>query len=139
MSLSLSSLEKAVDALERSVRLADAEMENFHPDLQDTVRAGVIQNFEVAYEQSWKMIQRWLTENRSPEEAGNPRTRKDLFRWAAKLGLIENPEPWFRYGESRNLTAHTYDQNKAEEAYRIAGEFIADVKYLLHQLEELND
>ena len=139
MSLSLTSLEKAVSALERSVRISGEEMNNLHPDLQETVRAGVIQNFEVSYEQSWKMIQRWIKENQSSEEAENSRTRKDLFRWAARLGLILDPEPWFEYGESRNLTAHTYDQDKAEEAFRIAGEFVADAKYLLQQLEKLND
>ena len=126
-------------SLERSIRIVDTEMEHLHPDLQETVRAGVIQNFEVAYEQSWKMVQRWLKENQSPEEAGNPRTRKDLFRWAARMGLIQNPEPWFGYGESRNLTAHTYDQDKAEEAFRVAGKFISDAKFLLLQLEKLND
>ena len=139
MSLQLDSLKKAIDSLQRSVKITEAEMQNLHPDLQETVRSGVIQNFEVAYEQSWKMIQRWIKENQSPEEAENPRTRKDLFRLAARLGLIEDPLPWFQYGESRNLTAHTYDQDKAEEAFRVATVFLSDAIWLLRQLEKLND
>lgn len=139
MSLSLDSLKKSIDALRRSVNVADTELKNLHPDLQETVRAGVIQNFEVAYEQCWKMIQRWIKENRSTEEAENPRTRKDLFRLAARQGLIADPIPWFEYGESRNLTAHTYDQDKAEEAFQIARKFVADAQYLLDQLGRMND
>ena len=139
MSLSLDSLKKSIDALRRSVNVADTELKNLHPDLQETVRAGVIQNFEVAYEQCWKMIQRWIKENRSTEEAENPRTRKDLFRLAARQGLIADPIPWFEYGESRNLTAHTYDQDKAEEAFQIARKFVADAQYLLDQLGQMND
>ena len=139
MSLNLDSLNKSIEALQRSVNIAGAEMENMHPDLQETVRAGVIQNFEVAYEQCWKMIQRWIKENRSATEAENPRTRKDLFRLAARQGLIADPIPWFEYGESRNLTAHTYDQDKAEEAFLIANKFVADAQYLLDQLVQMND
>jgi len=67
-------------------------------DMRETVRAGVIQNFEVAYEQCWKMIQRWIKENKTSEEAEHPRTRKDLFRMAARCGLIDDPLPWFAYG-----------------------------------------
>jgi len=36
------------------------KLEPISKDMQDTLRAGVIQNFEVAYEQSWKMLQRWI-------------------------------------------------------------------------------
>lgn len=139
MSLSLNSLKKSIDALHRSVKISDTEMKDLHPNLQETVRAGVIQNFEVAYEQSWKMIQRWIKENRSAEEAENPRTRKDLFRMAARDGLISDPLLWFGYGESRNLTAHTYDQDKAEEVFQTARKFVVDAQYLLDQLGQMND
>ena len=139
MSLNLDSIEKSIDALQRSVNISEAEMMNLNPDIKETVRAGVIQNFEVAYEQCWKMIQRWIKENRSTAEAENPRTRKDLFRLAARQGLIADPIPWFEYGESRNLTAHTYDQDKAEEAFLIAKKFVADAQYLLDQLVQTND
>jgi len=105
----------------------------------ETIRAGVIQNFEVAYEQCWKMIQRWLKENRSPVEAENPRTRKDLFRFAARNNLIVDPVSWFTYGEARNMTSHTYDEKKALSVYKTAGQFLCDAQYLLRQLESMND
>ena len=61
MSLHLESLAKSIDILERSVRTA-GRIDDSDKDLQETVRAGVIQHFEVAYELSWKMIKRWIKE-----------------------------------------------------------------------------
>ena len=139
MSLNLDSLKKSIDALQRSILVAETQMSGLNLDIQETIRAGVIQSFEVAYEQSWKMIQRWIKNNQSAVEAENPRTRKDLFRMAASYGLIKGPLPWFQYGESRNLTAHTYDQEKADDVYHIAQRFLPDACYLFEQLELLND
>jgi nucleotidyltransferase substrate binding protein (TIGR01987 family) len=139
MSLDLSSLQKSISALSRSIASADTHMASLDQDMQDTVRAGVIQHFKVAYEQCWKMIQHWIKENRTPEDAENPRTRKDLFRLAARLNLIADPMPWFTYGESRNLTSHTYDQEKAISVYEVAMTFIGDAEYLFKQLESMND
>ncbi len=133
--LDLTSLEKSIDALERSINAANANMETLGADMQDTVRAGVIQNFEVAYEQCWKFIQRWIRENRTPEDADNPRTRKELFRLAANYGLIPNPAPWFTYGDARNLTSHTYNIEQAQAAYSVAQGFLKDAKILLKRLE----
>lgn len=137
--LDLSSLKKSVEALERSYETARLGMDSFGEDLRLTVRAGVIQNFEVAYEQCWKFIQRWLRENRVPEEADLPRTRKELFRLAARHGLIPDPLPWFEYGEARNLTSHTYDKSQADLVYAAAGRFIPEARALLARLEKLND
>ena len=108
-------------------------------DLRETVRAGVIQNFEVAYEQCWKFIQRWIRENRTPEDADHPLTRKELFRLAARYGLITDPLPWFEYSDARNLTSHTYDAKQAEVVFAVAGHFSIDAQYLLKQLKERND
>ncbi len=141
MALELKSLKKAIGALERSVTIVDtaAKVESLDDALQETIRAGIIQNFEVAYEQCWKFTQRWLRENRTPEDADHPRTRKELFRVAARHGLIEDPLPWFAYGDARNLTSHSYDEETAESVYQTAVQFIADAKLLLAKLEALND
>jgi nucleotidyltransferase substrate binding protein (TIGR01987 family) len=139
MALELESLCKAVDALERSLGVAGKSMSSFDEDMRETVRAGVIQHFEMAYEQCWKFMQRWIRENVSPEDADSQRTRKELFRMAARHGLISDPEPWFLFGEARNLTSHTYDQEQAVSVYDTAGEFLPHAKGLLARLEERND
>lgn len=139
MTLELNSLTLAVDALKRSLNAANNNMATLSVDLRETVRAGVIQNFEVAYEQCWKFIQRWIRENRTPEDADHPRTRKELFRLAARYGLITDPLPWFEYSDARNLTSHTYDAKQAEVVFAVAGHFSIDAQYLLKQLKERND
>ena len=84
MSLYLDSLAKSIDALERAIKTASS-LDTVDKDLQETVRAGVIQNFKVAYEQSWKMMKRWLEENVGATYVAGV-TRRGIFRLAA-----ENP------------------------------------------------
>lgn len=139
MPLDLNSLRMAVDAFERSFDAASKDMSSFSQDLQDTIRAGVIQNFEVAYEQCWKFIQRWIRENRTVVDADIPRTRKELFRMAARYGLISDPLPWFRFGDARNLTSHTYDQSQAASVYETAKQFLPYARELLLSMEKNND
>ncbi len=138
MPLDLSSLQRAIDALARSLRVAQA-IAQMDAELQETVRAGVIQNFEVAYELCWKFIQRWLRENRVAPEADFPRTRKDLFRLAAREGLIADPLSWFAYGDARSLTAHTYDPSQALLVYQMATQFLDDARDLAARLAAHND
>ena len=139
MALNLDSLIKSVGALRRSIETCEKNWNSISEDMQDILRAGVIQNFEVAYEQSWKMLQRWIKNNLSPEEAEHPRTRKELFRIAARKGLIQDPTAWFEYAEARNMTSHTYDENNALSVFETAKKFVLDAEFLLLKLEELND
>ena len=55
MSLQLDNLAKSIEGLERSIKTAN-RVDDSDEDLLETVRAGVIQHFEVAYELSWKML-----------------------------------------------------------------------------------
>ena len=65
MQLDLSSLRKAVESLERALRVADDEAftSGLNEDQGETVRAGVIQSFEFTYELCWKFMKRWLEAN----------------------------------------------------------------------------
>ncbi|TKJ33208.1 MAG: nucleotidyltransferase [Planctomycetes bacterium B3_Pla] len=141
MKLDISSLRKAVDSLEKTIKVSEnkilaVELDN---NVKDAIRAGVIQNFEFTYELCWKFMRRWLKENADVEEAEYPRTRKELFRLAARSGLIKEPLSWFSYSDARNLTSHTYDENKAESVYETALDFFGDARYLLDRLQERND
>ena len=140
MALDLSSLEGAVKSLETAVsRSVDRElMGGLDEATQDVIRAGVIQNFEFTFELCWKFIQRWIRINKTPEDA-EPRTRKDLFRMAARYGLIEDPTSWFGWAEARNITSHTYNKETADAVYRAAVGFVKDARFLLEQLRQTND
>jgi nucleotidyltransferase substrate binding protein (TIGR01987 family) len=141
MKLDLSSLRKAIDSLDKTLRVAENKVlaTELDEDVRDAIRAGAIQNFEFTYELCWKFMRRWLKENAGAEEAEYPRTRKELFRQAARFGLIREPLSWFSYGDARNLTSHTYDEGKAESVYETAVSFAKDAKYLLDRLQERND
>lgn len=139
MILDLSPLKDSVNALERAINAVEHNKEILKEDILEAARAGVIQNFEVTYELCWKFIQRWFKENRSPDEAESIRTKKDIFRMAARENLITDPLPWFSYAEARNLSAHTYNSKNADYIYGAAGRFLFDAKKLLSALEQVND
>lgn len=139
MALDLSSLQKAVNSLERALKVASLRINGkADTDSEEVIRAGVIQNFEFTYELCWKFIQRWLAENQNPQDAVSPVTRKELFRMAARHELIKGPENWFTYSAARNVTAHTYDTKIAEMVYAQARPLLGDAKYLLEQLGKGN-
>ncbi|MGB0680544.1 MAG: HI0074 family nucleotidyltransferase substrate-binding subunit, partial [Polyangiales bacterium] len=110
MALDLRHFRQAVVALEEAVAVSqdDDFVSQLNSAQERTIQAGVMQHFEFTYELAWKLMQRWLRINRGPGES-EPRTRKDLFRNAARAGLIADPIPWFRYAEARNTTSHTYN------------------------------
>lgn len=137
MSLQLDSLVKSIDILERSVKTV-SRVDDSDEDLQETVRAGVIHSFEVAYELSWKMIKRWLQENIGAASVDGT-TQRNLFRLAAENRLIADTERWMDYHKARNSTSHTYNEDAAENVFAEAAEFVHDVKYLLRMLETRND
>jgi nucleotidyltransferase substrate binding protein (TIGR01987 family) len=105
-----------VEALRRSVGEADKAMPIIPEGLVETVRAGVIQHFEVAYEQCWKAMRRWIEVNVG-SEAVDGVTRRELFRLAAESRLIEDIEAWMEFHHSRNNTSHTYDPKIASEVF----------------------
>lgn len=135
MALILDSLKKAIDSLSESINYSQNLPNGIS---QEIVRDSVIQRFEYTYELSWKLLQRWIKINISPEEA-DPRTKRDLFRLAAKKQMIEEPTQWFDFAEARNSSAHTYDEKNAEQVYLTAIAFLPAAEYLYKQLEQHND
>ncbi|MDO8806597.1 MAG: nucleotidyltransferase substrate binding protein [Elusimicrobiota bacterium] len=135
MPLDFSSLIKAVDSLDRALKVAAGSTDTAQ---EEVIRAGVIQNFEFTYELCWKFMRRWLELNAGAGTADGA-TRKELFRMAAESCLITGVENWFKYHAARNETAHTYDPAKAAEIYALASPFAADARKLLQILEQRND
>ncbi len=138
MALDLSSFKKAVSSLERAVNVASSreKMAELDADQKDTIRAGVIQNFEFTYELCWKMLKRRLEiDHPNPSEI-DQMSFQGLLREGGERGLIEDVEKWMEYREKRNITAHTYDRRKAESVYKTAVEFVEDAKKLLLALEK---
>jgi nucleotidyltransferase substrate binding protein (TIGR01987 family) len=104
---------------------------------KETIRAGVIQNFEFTYELCWKFLKRWLGNNLGSTYIDGV-SRRELFRLAAEHHLIDEVEAWMEYHEKRNETAHTYEKTTAEEVFQTAKKFINDAQQLLAHLKKQN-
>ena len=104
----LTQLEKAHASLQRSIAVFDRVSLGTDTDLIDTTRSGVVQNFEVAYEQSWKVLRRWMMQNLSIPDSELAQ-RRQLYRLAAKHTLINDVEAWGDFHAAGNLTSHTYN------------------------------
>ncbi|MDI6731125.1 MAG: nucleotidyltransferase substrate binding protein [Candidatus Margulisbacteria bacterium] len=137
--LDLSSLEKALASLKTALDVAcsNEQIKKMGEDIKDTIRAGVIQNFEFTYELCWKFMKRWL-ENNLGGMYVDGLNRRELFRLAAEHQLINNVETWMDYHDQRNETAHIYDKETAEEVFESAKSFLKEAEILLANLKKHN-
>lgn len=137
--LDLSSLIKAIKSLKSSLRVAGSaeQMDKMSQEARDTIRAGVIQNFEFTYELCWKFIKRWLENNLGSTNIDGV-SRRELFRLGAEHQLIKDVKAWIEYHDLRNETAHTYDEDTAEEVFEAAKKFLKDAEYLLANIQKHN-
>ena len=140
MKLDLSSLDKAVDSLDRTLKVAadGGFMDGLSDDQRDAVRAGVIQNFEFTYELCWKFMKRWLKAVAGRNDVDGI-SRRELFRIAAAERLIDDPPTWFDVHTARNRTSHTYDEAVAREVLKVALAFAPLATDLLSRIESRND
>jgi nucleotidyltransferase substrate binding protein (TIGR01987 family) len=139
MPLILESWQKSIDSLERSIgAFKHAKELSLDADILEGLKAGVVQNFEIVYEQSWKMTKRWLSANMGSEYVDGI-SRKELFRLAAKERLIDDFDAWLDFHRSRNETSHIYDQTTANEVFEKAANFLNYAKNLYVAIESKND
>lgn len=129
MALDLSPLGKAIYSLERAIIRAKQD------ELDEELRDAVIQRFEYTYELCWKMLKRQIEAEAASPTTIDQLSFRDLLREAAEKGFIDNPEIWFVYREQRNITSHTYDEEKAEQVRATAYEFINAAKKLFTKLQ----
>ena len=138
--LDLSALRSALASLEDGLDVArdTGWFSKQSSKVQNTLVAGVIQNFEFVYEVGYKMLRRQIElEAASPADVDESNFR-DVLRLAGEKGLIADVEAWFGYRQMRNITAHTYDHEKAQKVYLGTLLFIDDARALLANLEARN-
>jgi nucleotidyltransferase substrate binding protein (TIGR01987 family) len=139
MKLDLSSLRKAIESLEKTLKVAENKelAAGLDDDAKDAIRAGGIQNFEFTYELCWKFMRRWLGINVGSTYVDGV-TRRELFRLSAENRLISDVDQWMEYHDARNETAHTYNEDTADDVFETSRIFLADAKKLLEALKERN-
>lgn len=118
-----------ITALLDAKRILDDGINSASSDLEKT---GAIKSFEFCFELSWKILKKIL------EKRGLRTTSpRDVFRVAADNALINNPEFWFDAIKKRNLVAHTYKKDTAEEVLDFLPKFQQELNGLLVTIKNL--
>lgn len=139
MPLDLTSLTDSVNSLREAIAVYHEAKSLQHADapILKVLRAGVIQNFEITYELSWKTMKRWLEKNiRADLVSGKPQI--ELYRRSAEYGLIADVEDWMRFHRARNRTSHIYGESPATEVLALAVGFCPFAETLSAHLEANN-
>ncbi len=125
------SLALAVSQLRDGFAEANAHLDN------KLMRDGVIQRFEYTMDLAWKLMQRYLKVIAQVDESVL-RSKKDIFREAARIKLIDDAEAWIAHYEARNETSHDYHASKANLVYARIQFFLPDVELLLKAFDNVN-
>jgi nucleotidyltransferase substrate binding protein (TIGR01987 family) len=80
--------------------------------LSDAERAGFIQYFEITIELGWKVLKDWLIY----EKFATVSSPREVIKAAFEAAIISDGHTWIDALEARNITVHTYDEQKALDA-----------------------
>ena len=116
----------AVDRLDEAVQSM-----NDYPHLT-VVRDGAIKRFEFTYEMAIRCLRSRLRRGAHPD-AGRFGYRTTV-RFGADAGLIDNPESWIGYTNSRQSTTHDYNEPIAVSIAADIPHFAVDARRLLNLL-----
>jgi len=112
--------KKAVEKLEEVLSLKKTEI----------VRDSSIKRFELCFDLTWKTVKEYVKEK--GVEYYSP---VDCFKSAYQLKLIEHNEDWLKMVKDRNISAHVYKKEKAEELYSKLPGYLKLFKELEKKLE----
>lgn len=93
----------------KSLNFLEFALQIDNPDIVQ--KAGIIQFFELTHELAWKLLKDYL-EAQGFLDVKSPR---DAIKKSFEIGLINDGQVWLELLLDRNLTAHTYDEEKASE------------------------
>jgi nucleotidyltransferase substrate binding protein (TIGR01987 family) len=112
---------KAFDSLKKAVFLSRER------ELSELEKQGVIQGFEFTFELAWKVVKDYL-------EYMNVDVKfpREVIKKGLQYDILDDGEIWIDMLGKRNLMAHTYDENKAEQALDLI------TKQYYQQLEKLH-
>lgn len=109
--------KRALENLRRSVQTPITEPRDL---------SGIIKDFEMSYELSWKVLKKTLlTAGHSTLGA------KDVFSKAYQLGYLSEEAVWLKMIGDRNQTSHVYDESEAKKIVeRITNEYLPALEYI---------
>lgn len=103
------------------------------PSLNKFERQGLIQCFEYTFELAWKTMKDFLE-----EEGFTVKSPRMAIQTAFQMGIIHEGHIWIDALEKRNLMAHTYNEQIADEAENlIRSKYYSILEELYTYLEEV--
>ena len=126
-------LEQAVLALERTTPAEDV--------MFDLYRNAAIKSFELSLETAGKLLRKVLKFYGGAPRAVDALVFNDVFRHAAKHGLLDSAEleRFLQYRANRNTTAHDYGVGFANETLVLLPMFLVDVRALAQRMQQVFD
>lgn len=115
----LGDIEKSIKNLEEVLSL----------EKTDIIRDSAIKRFEICYDLAWKAIK-----NRAKNEGIECFSPRSCIKTAFQLKLIDYSEKWLKMIDDRNLTAHLYKEEYAEQVYSRLGGYLKLFKNLGEKL-----
>ena len=140
MKIDTTFIRRCINALEFAFR----ELEKYDgtdDQLYDIFRAASVKEFELVLEQSCKLLRKRLEPFFVSKQQAYHLSFKDVFRHAAKYGLInlDTVERWIGYRDCRNDSAHDYGEQYADKVLDVLPDFVADVYALISIIEDAAD
>jgi uncharacterized protein YutE (UPF0331/DUF86 family) len=131
--LDASHFEKCLRTLSRALALYEAS----GPEAEDAelYRSACVKEFELLVELAGKLLKKRLRPFFSSNLAADRLVYKDVFRHAARHGLLplDVAERWLGYRDVRNQTAHDYGAGYADKALAVMSSFAADAR-IVHEV-----
>lgn len=96
----------------------------------DVIRDSAIKRFEICYDLAWKAIKEYS--KKEGVECFSPRS---CIKTAFQLKLIDYDEKWLKIIDDRNLSAHLYKEEYAEQVYSRLNDYLKLFKDLCSKFE----
>lgn len=83
------------------------------------------------------MIKRYLEYSSPTPDDVDKMAFGDMIRTANEIGLLFGDwSDWWAYREMRNLTSHSYNEQKALQVVANIPKFLTEIEFLLNELEK---
>ena len=139
MKIDTAFLDRCLETLEHCLqRLRQTDPDEID---YDSYRAACVKEFEIILEQSGSLLRKVLSAYFADSHQADRLVFKDVFRHAAKRGLIDldTCERWLSYRDNRNSTAHGYGKDFAEATLELLPDFITDARDLAEIIRGAGD
>lgn len=121
LKISFKNLKKAVERFDEILK----------EPVTQIVKDAALQRFEFTYELMWKTLKIYL-EDIHGLRAVSPR---QVFKEAYSLSIIENEDIFLEMIQSRNLLAHTYNEDQADNIFAKLSKYLPVIQNVLNNLK----